>query len=180
MVDVGMSFSDASCPVPDVRCPGSYCLSMKWLMHCIYIMLMCLQLHTSHRCFYPRTFFKNSKLKLVIVLYRVMFLATIFYRGASGFVTGFPCCVWGCGLTTCDLYVTPFDKSALSKLVCKFDRMECSISLLYKYILILIIDIYYHLGISVWATFIFISWIYFKFAYVLCTSIPYRRDTYSF
>ena len=29
-------------------------------------------------------------------------------RSVSGFVTGCPCGVWGCGLTSCPLYVGPF------------------------------------------------------------------------
>ena len=43
-----------------------------------------------------------------IPLYCVYNPTTIFYRGVSGFVNGFPCGVWGRGLTTRLQYVGPF------------------------------------------------------------------------
>ena len=32
----------------------------------------------------------------------------IFCQDISGFMTGYPCGIWGCGLTTFPLYVGPF------------------------------------------------------------------------
>ena len=48
----------------------------------------------------------------------------IFCRGVLGFVTGFPCGVWGRGLTTCPLFGQFFSKHIPNKLVCKFKRMD--------------------------------------------------------
>ena len=47
----------------------------------------------------------------------------IFSQDIWGFVTGYPCGIWGRRITTFPLYVGPFFivKSILNNLVCKFD-----------------------------------------------------------
>ena len=80
---------------------------MKWLMHHEYIVLMCLQLHTSLGYICPWTFFENTPGRTPPGLnrcYGTPFFCTsptrIFCRGVSSFVTGCPCGVWGHGLTS--------------------------------------------------------------------------------
>ena len=56
--------------------------------------------------------------------------------------------------------------------------MDNSFSLLCKYVLLLNIDIYYHLSISICLVFNLTSRIVSKINHVLCTSISNIRDTY--
>ena len=59
-------------------------------------------------------------------------------------------------------YVGPFfGKSILNKLICKFDRVENSFSLVCKYTLMEIIDMNYHQSIPICFIFIFTSRIAF-------------------
>ena len=90
-------------------------------------------------------------------LHRVYILTRIFCRGVSSFVTRCPCGVWGRGLTVCLLYVG-LSKSILNKLICKFDSMKNSFSLLCKiYIQRTYWYMYCHSSISVCFIFAFTS-----------------------
>ena len=78
-------------------------VSIKWWIHCEYIILICLQLHASPGCFYPWDFLWecwNELVAMELPCAAITFPTRILWRVVSAFVTGCPC-GGGRGLTTC-------------------------------------------------------------------------------
>ena len=75
----------------------------------------------------------------------------------SGFMAACPCGVWRHELIFSLYMSTIFIRYILNKLVCMFDWMENTFSLLCKHLLKVTIDIYYELIISVFIFYFYLS-----------------------
>ena len=131
---------------------------MEWLIHCKYTIVSAIT-QLPRLFLLPRLLWEYRVELITMELPCIVFIfpAKIFCRSVSGFVTGCLCGVWGGRLTSSSLWACVGIFANLNKLICMFDRMENSFSLLCKYI-----DIFYHLPTSVCFTVIFTSRITFK------------------
>ena len=102
----------------------------------------CLQSHISNRCFFFRIFFEKLNLTCYHVTHCIEF--TIYSQSCVSFVTGYPCAVWGRGLTT------------FGQVYCRYTYM--GLWWLRKYILCLIIIRSWNNGVRCMSLY-FCNWI---------------------
>ena len=99
-------FSSAGYPTASMT---YWVYTFKTMWYIVDNILMCLQLHISEICFYPRTFLDNTSFELEtrISIMFTTFPTRIFCQDVSIFVTSCPA-VFGRGFATCPCMLAPF------------------------------------------------------------------------
>ena len=147
---------------------------------------MCLQQHSLQGCFVPMTLLGIGRESLLWnSLYPVYIPTKIFCRDVPGFETDCPCGVWCRGLHSSPFCLSISYKSFLNNLVCKFNTMGIFFFTMWIHILIILVDIYCHLSISI--CFYFYLWnsfcvdfdtLYFHFPKTRCWCLLCPVDTH--